>query len=110
MEMNNRPSRRLVALGCAVAVSIACARAAEPLPRAFIDGTGPGWQAVGEDFFINVNCDPGTWTWTNGMAHCTGRPIGVIRSTKLVTNLELVVEWRHLQAGGNSGVFLWATP
>jgi len=100
----------LAALGCIFAISIACARAVEPAPRAFIDGTGLGWQAVGEDFFINVNCDPVTWTWTNGVTHCTGKPIGVIRSTKLVTNLELVVEWRHLQPGGNSGVFLWATP
>jgi hypothetical protein len=110
MDMNNRPSPHLIALGCIVAISTACARAAEPLPRAFIDGTGLGWRPGGEDFFTKVNCDPGTWTWTNGMVRCTGKPIGVIRSTKLVTNLELVVEWRHLQPGGNSGVFLWATP
>ena len=36
--------------------------------------------------------------------------IGVIRSTQQITNIELVVEWRHLKPGGNSGVFLWATP
>ena len=28
----------------------------------------------------------------------------------MVTNLELVVQWRHLKNAGNSGVFLWATP
>ncbi len=78
--------------------------------RAFIDGTGPGWVAIGEEFFVNVNCETNTWTWTNGLAHCTGRPIGVIRSKKPVTNLEMVAEWRHLRPGGNSGVFLWATP
>jgi len=83
---------------------------AQELPRAFIDGTGLGWQALGEDYFTNVNCAPDTWTWTNGVAHCTGKPVGVIRSKKPVTNLELVVEWRHLRSGGNSGVFLWATP
>ena len=27
-----------------------------------------------------------------------------------MTNLELVLQWRHLRPGGNSGVFLWATP
>jgi hypothetical protein len=24
-----------------------------------------------------------------------------------VTNFELVVEWRHLESGGNSGIFAW---
>ena len=109
--MNHRPLRILAALGCALILSIAAGvRAEEPLPRAFIDGEGPGWHALDEDFFTNVNCDPGTWTWTNGLARCTGQPIGVIRSKKLVTNFELVAQWRHLQPGGNSGIFLWATP
>jgi hypothetical protein len=79
-------------------------------PRAFIDGTGPGWQTLGEENFINVNCDTNTWSWTNGFAHCTGKPVGVTRSTVLHTNFELVVQWRHLTSAGNSGVFVWATP
>lgn len=44
------------------------------------------------------------------MIRCTGQPVGVIRTIRPVRNLELVVEWRHLESGGNSGVFLWATP
>lgn len=80
------------------------------LPKATIDGNGLGWRALTEKDFTHVNCDPGTWTWTNGLIKCTGSPVGVIRSTQFVTNLELVVEWRHLRPGGNSGVFLWATP
>ena len=44
------------------------------------------------------------------MVHCTGKPIGVIRTIKLHTNFELVAQWRHLQSGGNSGIFVWATP
>lgn len=79
------------------------------LPRACIDGTGPGWRAWGESDFVNVNCDPETWTWKEGIAHCTGKPVGVIRSQKPLTNFELVVEWRHLKSGGNSGVFVWGT-
>lgn len=98
-------------LRCFVATALLCA---DPLladePRAFIDATGPGWRALGEEDFVNVNCEPGTWTWSNGMARCTGKPIGVIRSTKIHTNLELVAQWRHLKSGGNSGIFLWATP
>lgn len=83
---------------------------APSLPRAVIDGTGPGWYALEADHFVHVNCDPDTWTWTNGVIHCTGRPIGVIRTRKLHTNFELVAQWRHLQSGGNSGIFVWATP
>jgi Domain of Unknown Function (DUF1080) len=76
-------------------------------PKATIDGTGPGWRALGEADFTNVNCAPDTWTWKNGEAHCTGQPVGVIRSQKTVTNFELVAEWRHLKSGGNSGIFVW---
>ena len=79
-------------------------------PRAFIDGSGPGWQDLNEEHFINVNCDTNTWTWTNGIAHCTGKPTGVIRTKKSYMNFELVAQWRHLQSGGNSGIFVWATP
>jgi hypothetical protein len=88
----------------------ATAQPAVPLPKAFIDGTGPGWYALERDHFTNVNCDPDTWSWTNGIIKSTGKPVGVIRTKKLVTNFELVVQWRHLSSGGNSGVFVWATP
>jgi hypothetical protein len=77
-------------------------------PRAFLDGTGPGWKALGEGDFIDVNCDPDTWTWKDGVIHCTGQPVGVIRTRDPVTNFELVAEWRHLKSGGNSGIFVWA--
>lgn len=85
------------------------AQSADSLTKAFIDGTGPGWRTLGEADFTNVNCDSNTWTWADGGARCTGQPVGVIRSRQSVTNLELVVEWRHLRSAGNSGVFLWAT-
>jgi hypothetical protein len=81
-----------------------------------LDGSGPGWRDLGAADFDNVNCDPaagdaaGTWTWKDGGLHCTGKPIGVIRTKQPVTNLELSLEWRHLTSGGNSGVFLWAPP
>lgn len=79
------------------------------LPKAFIDGNGPGWRALGGADFENVNCAPDTWSWENGVAKCTGKPVGVIRSRKEFTNFELVTQWRHLQPGGNSGIFLWTT-
>src|SRR5262245_26741699 len=100
------------AAACLCALHITGAAAPEPTPvqKAFIDGTGPGWQTLTEEHFVNVNCDQTTWTWTNGFVHCTGKPVGVIRTKKLHTNFELVAQWRHLQSGGNSGIFVWATP
>ena len=35
--------------------------------------------------------------------------MGVLRTKEEFTNLELSLEWRHLDAG-NSGVFLWSPP
>ncbi|MBI3736552.1 DUF1080 domain-containing protein [Candidatus Sumerlaeota bacterium] len=78
-------------------------------PKAWIDGMGPDWHALGADDFVNVNCDPDTWTWKEGEAHCTGTPVGVIRSKVQYTNFELVAQWRHLKSGGNSGIFVWGT-
>ena len=72
-----------------------------------IDGTGPGWRSLGEKDFTNVNTDPDTWTWSEAGVSCTGKPVGVIRSKKIYTNFELVVEWKHLKPAGNSGVFVW---
>jgi hypothetical protein len=75
-----------------------------------LDGSGPGWRDLGEADFENVNCAADTWSWKNGTARCTGKPIGVIRTKKPLTNFELSAEWRHLQKAGNSGIFLWAPP
>jgi len=82
--------------------------AADPA-KAFIDGTGPGWQSLTETNFVNVNCDPNTWSWKDGIAHCTGSPVGVIRSQQTYTNFEMVAQWRHLRSAGNSGIFVWST-
>ena len=101
---------RAAAIGCLGVIFCARAQQSTQLPKAVIDGTGPGWYALNKDHFVNVNCEPDTWTWTNGMVHCTGKPVGVIRTIKLHMNFELVAQWRHLQSGGNSGIFVWATP
>lgn len=111
-----RPSRTFLLLAAGLAaIAIAAdepAKVAPPppadLPKAFIDGTGIGWVQLGEEDFANVNLDPKTWTWKDGVAHCTGKPIGVIRTKKMYANFELVAQWQHLTSGGNSGIFVWA--
>ncbi len=85
------------------------ALADEPaLTKAFVDGTGLGWQELTLDNFETVNGDADTWTQKDGVIHCKGQPVGVTKLKKPIRNLELVAEWRHLSSGGNSGLFLWA--
>ena len=81
-----------------------------PVTQANITGTEPGWRPMTKDDFVNGNCSDDTWSFESNTIKCTGKPVGVIRTKKQITNLELVVEWKHKQYGGNSGVFLWATP
>lgn len=58
--------------------------------------------------WINVNTDPDTWKKNKELLVCSGRPIGVMRSEKQYENFILQIEWKHLEAGGNSGVFVWS--
>ena len=71
-----------------------------------------GWQALfnGKDLsgWVDVNTSPETWSVENGELVCTGLPIGVMRSAKQYENFILEIEWMHLEAGGNSGVFIWS--
>lgn len=99
----------LVAISLTPASLFEPARAEEPqtLQKAFVDGTGPGWRPLGEKDFVNVNGRPDTWTWKGDFLTCSGLPIGVMRTRQIFANFELVVEWRHLRPGGNSGVFAW---
>lgn len=75
-----------------------------------IDGTGPGWVKLTEADFMDVNCGDQTWTWNDNAVHCTGQPIGVIATKKQFKNFELLAEWRHNKAAGNSGIFVWTIP
>lgn len=57
--------------------------------------------------WIDVNTSPGTWKVKNNILVSTGKPIGVMRSEQQYENFILHVEWRHMEPGGNSGVFVW---
>ena len=78
--------------------------------RAFIDDQAPGWRNLETQDFTRVNSAEDTWTWKADGLHCTGQPVSVIRTAKVYTNFEMVVEWSHQKPAGNSGVFIWATP
>ena len=79
-------------------------------PRAFIDDHAPGWRALEAKDFTAVNSAEDTWKWQDGVLHCSGEPVSVLRTTKEYVNFELVVEWMHEKIAGNSGVFVWCPP
>jgi hypothetical protein len=72
----------------------------------------PQWVDLfnGKDLtgWVDVNTSPETWSVRDGLLVCTGLPIGVMRSEKQYENFLLHIEWRHMEAGGNSGVFAWS--
>lgn len=69
----------------------------------------PGSKNKGKPLnWINVNTNPDTWRKSKDLLICTGKPIGVMRSEKQYENFILQVEWKHMEAGGNSGVFVWS--
>jgi hypothetical protein len=68
-----------------------------------------GKKTGGEQInWFQVNTEADTWRKENNVLVCTGNPIGVIRSEKEYENFILHIEWRHMEAGGNSGVFAWS--
>lgn len=76
----------------------------------FIDDAQPGWRRLTADDFAKVNSADDTWSWRDGVLHCTGQPVSVLRTVKQFRNFEMVVEWMHEKPAGNSGVFVWVTP
>lgn len=59
--------------------------------------------------WINVNTEKDTWTMNRNELRCSGHPIGVMRSEKQYENFILHVEWKHMEPGGNSGIFVWSS-
>ena len=95
---------RLLLAVVALCSTLGSAAAAEPGPFAYRDLFN-GRDLTG---WVDVNTSPETWTVRDGLLVCSGKPIGVMRSAKQYENFILHIEWRHMQAGGNSGVFAWS--
>jgi hypothetical protein len=89
-----------VAAGTLIAL-ITAAPAAEPDFRPLFNGQDlSGW--------VNVNCGPSTWTVERDMIVCSGVPTGVLRTDRQYENFILELEYKHLHAGGNAGLFVWS--
>ena len=83
------------------------------VPNFVLSETGiPQWIDLfnGRDLtgWVDVNTSPETWYAKDGMLICKGKPIGVMRSDRQYENFILHVEWRHMEPGGNSGIFAWS--
>lgn len=79
-----------------------------------IEDSQPGFTKLfnGIDLtnFVDMNTSEDTWWVEDGLLKCTGWPIGVMRTEIQFENFILDVEWRFMEEGGNSGMFVWADP
>jgi len=94
-------------LAVAVVLNLGCQ---SPSARVDADGFRSLFNGRNLDGWVNVNCAPETWSVTNGLIHCTGKPIGALRTERQYENFIMEVEWRHLRTGGNAGIFIWSSP
>ena len=92
------------------ALALLCLACGDDPVRPVVDDAAPGFVDLTEADFARVNGADDTWTWTDGVLHCTGEPLGVIRTKERFENFEIVVEWMHEKPAGNSGLFVWVTP
>lgn len=62
-----------------------------------------GWKL----FLPDAAADPAnTWSVKDGVIHCTGTPVGYMRTEQEYENYRLRLEWRFPGSPGNSGVLL----
>ena len=104
---------RTCVFGLLIATIISSAAMGQENSITFGTETGFTNLLAGDDKFeqirwINVNTDSDTWRHDGDLLVCSGHPIGVMRSEKQYENYILTVEWRHMEAGGNSGMFMWS--
>jgi hypothetical protein len=58
--------------------------------------------------WVPVNVAPETFTARDALIVSTGKPTGVLRTDRQYENFVLELEWRHMQPGGNAGLFVWS--
>jgi len=69
-----------------------------------------GQNLSGFTFCMKDNADPlKTWSVGNGVIHCTGKPVGYLRTTQSYRDYVVTVEWRFVKVApkaDNSGVLV----
>lgn len=97
-----------IALACAALFLVGCATNSSGASGAGEDRVVQLFDGETLDGWVNVNGALSTWTVRDGMIVCSGKPTGVLRTEEMYTNFELEFEYRHLQEGGNAGLFVWS--
>ena len=92
----------ILALSLLLCTNLTKAQEEEPLAfRPLFNGKDlTGW--------VDVNTSEDTWKIRDEVLICSGKPIGVMRTDRQYENFILEIEWKHMEAGGNSGVFIWS--
>jgi Domain of Unknown Function (DUF1080) len=72
------------------------------------DGSRPLFNGKDLSGWVPVNVAPETFTARDGMIVSTGKPTGVLRTDRPYENFVMELEWRHMQPGGNAGLFVWS--
>lgn len=69
-----------------------------------------GRDFSGWTFFMKDSADPKqTWNITNGVIHCTGKPVGYLRTKQAYSNYAVTVVWRFVKVApraDNTGVLV----
>ena len=69
-----------------------------------------GHDFTGFAFCMKNDTPPSeTWSITNGVIHCTGKPVGYLRTTQSYSNYFLTVEWRFVKVtpkADNTGILV----
>ncbi len=58
--------------------------------------------------WVPLNVAKDTFQPRKGLIYSTGEPNGVMRSEKMYENFIIELEYRHLKAKGNAGLFVWS--
>jgi hypothetical protein len=66
-----------------------------------------GKDFTGWKFCMAKNSAPeNTWSVSDSLIHCTGKPNGYIRTEKIYSNFQVTIQWRFITPG-NSGVMVF---
>jgi hypothetical protein len=103
LSTTNMTRSFLIALTSAVVLALPGAR-----PGRGEDNFRPLFNGSDLHGWVPVNVSPETFTVRNGMIVSTGKPTGVMRTEQQYENFIIELEWRHLQPGGNAGLFVWS--
>jgi hypothetical protein len=110
----NIHAKLLSAASAALTLSLLTGCQTAPAPKPGSLDLYNGRDFTGWTFFMRANLDPmQTWSITNGVIHCLGRPPGYMRTDKSYRDYRLTVEWRFVKApprADNTGLLIHIQP